>query len=352
MTNDFRVFAGAVGANVLTQSEYLATSELTSGMVSGTASSRKFNKVWRQSSIIASMIGDFIVAHSGQDAIDDGTTATLLENFSTAVTGSVGRPVFLSKSADYTAIGTDAGAIINYTAAPHTLSLTAAATLGNGWSVMVRNAATSGYLTIDPNGSEQIDGGTTCVLPPGADIRIVCDGTGFATFGWGRHLLISETAISAGTASYAVSVPDDLLRYAVSIDVQWRDLSLSAGDALLLQFGSGTDGSPSWTTSGYAGSAVFSYGSGGSGDDNTVYTYSTYGPMIDVLISGATHSTGIAKVSRMASSAWLLSGQSNCSGHGMNFDGFNSVSGMNRVRIIPASGATISGGSVRVSIGF
>ncbi|WP_254211201.1 hypothetical protein, partial [Burkholderia multivorans] len=55
------------------------------GFQSGTAQSAQLNKVWRQSSIMAAVLGQFIVDLTGQDAIDDGTTATLLANLKMAV---------------------------------------------------------------------------------------------------------------------------------------------------------------------------------------------------------------------------------------------------------------------------
>ncbi|WP_156440960.1 hypothetical protein [Burkholderia sp. ABCPW 14] len=55
------------------------------GFQSGTAQSDQLNKVWRQSSIMAAVVAQFIVNQTGQNATDDGTTATLLSNLATAV---------------------------------------------------------------------------------------------------------------------------------------------------------------------------------------------------------------------------------------------------------------------------
>ena len=86
MTNDFKAFAVGAGANVLTQPAYTALAALiTNGFQSGTANSEQLNKVWRQSSVMASVVGDLIVKRTGQDALDNGDTATLLSNFQTAI---------------------------------------------------------------------------------------------------------------------------------------------------------------------------------------------------------------------------------------------------------------------------
>lgn len=87
MANDFLPFAGSGGANVMTQAAYAAMSTRTTGFVSGTALSPQLNKVWRQSSIIASVLAQYISDLSGQDAVDDGTTATLLTNLKTSLRG-------------------------------------------------------------------------------------------------------------------------------------------------------------------------------------------------------------------------------------------------------------------------
>ncbi|KVT95625.1 hypothetical protein [Burkholderia ubonensis] len=83
--NNFKPFAAAAGANVMTQADYEALAALLTGFVSGTAQSAQLNKVWRQSSIMSAVLAQFIVDLTGQDAIDDGTTATLLANLKSAV---------------------------------------------------------------------------------------------------------------------------------------------------------------------------------------------------------------------------------------------------------------------------
>lgn len=90
---------------------------------------------------------------------------------------NLGVPATVSdKSGAYTAVAADRATTIRGTAA-FTLSLTAAATLGDGWFVDVN--ADSGDITIDPDGSETINGETTYTLIEGASGRVVCDGTSF-----------------------------------------------------------------------------------------------------------------------------------------------------------------------------
>lgn len=84
-TNDFLAFGGGGAANVIDQATYAALAARLTGFQSGTAQSAQLNKVWRQSSIMAAVIAQFIVNQTGQNAVDDGTTATLLSNLATAV---------------------------------------------------------------------------------------------------------------------------------------------------------------------------------------------------------------------------------------------------------------------------
>ncbi|WP_186177880.1 phage tail protein [Burkholderia gladioli] len=84
-SNDFLVFAGGAGANVLSQADYAQLAAISVGFQSGVAQSAALNKAWRQSSIMASVLAQFIVAQTGQSAVDDGTTATLLANLLAAI---------------------------------------------------------------------------------------------------------------------------------------------------------------------------------------------------------------------------------------------------------------------------
>ncbi|MFP3756779.1 hypothetical protein SB751_23085 [Cupriavidus sp. SIMBA_020] len=80
MANDFLVFGGGAGANVLSQAAYSVLTARSAGFSSGVAQSAQLNKVWRQSSIMAAVLAQFISDRTGLDVLDDGTTATILAN--------------------------------------------------------------------------------------------------------------------------------------------------------------------------------------------------------------------------------------------------------------------------------
>ena len=84
-------------------------------------------------------------------------------------------------SGAYTVLTADRGKVFNSTGT-WTLSLTAAATLGDGFAFGVVNVGT-GSITIDPSGSETIDGASTLILAAGQSCFIVCSGTEFRSVG-------------------------------------------------------------------------------------------------------------------------------------------------------------------------
>lgn len=101
-TNDFLPFSVGSGANVLSQAAYAALAALGPGFSSGVAQSAACNKVWRQSTIMASVVAQLIVANTGQNATDDGTTATLLANLQAAVSGRLLGVTVISSSGTFT----------------------------------------------------------------------------------------------------------------------------------------------------------------------------------------------------------------------------------------------------------
>jgi microcystin-dependent protein len=142
VTNDFLSIATSGGANVLSQVDYAAmTTFLDDGFSSGLVPSNQFNKVIRQSSVVSKMIGDFIVSQ-GLDALDDGNSSVLLENFSDAITALIagavtGEPtgkvsLFGGSSAPTGYLECDGTAISRTTYAPLFAVIGTAYGVGNG----------------------------------------------------------------------------------------------------------------------------------------------------------------------------------------------------------------------------
>lgn len=194
-TNDFLPFAGGVGSNVLTQAAYASLAARTAGFSAGVAKSAELNKVWRQSSIISAVIGQFINDLSGQDALDDGTIATLLANFKSSI-GAVGR---LGSSSYVVDTGTANTYVATYT--PAVTALT------DGMVLRFKAAnANTGASTFNPNGTgaKPIVGGAHAALQGG---EIVANSGVWlqynSSIGGGSWVLVDSTggALQTGTAT-------------------------------------------------------------------------------------------------------------------------------------------------------
>lgn len=85
MANEILPFGLGAESNVMTQAEYEAMSARAGGFSSGVAKSEQLNKVWRQSSFVASVLADFIANQSGNDVLDNGNTQQLLDSLELAI---------------------------------------------------------------------------------------------------------------------------------------------------------------------------------------------------------------------------------------------------------------------------
>lgn len=108
-----------------------------------------------------------------------------------------------TQATNYTAVAADYNQLIEFTASA-TLSLTAAATLGDGWSCVVK--ANGGAVTIDPNGAETIGGATTWVIQDGGFASIYCDGSAFHVTGTNLKMSATGQSLSALGSAAAPSL--------------------------------------------------------------------------------------------------------------------------------------------------
>lgn len=84
--------------------------------------------------------------------------------------------IYVTKAANYTAVLADKNTFFRFTNTA-TLSLTAAATLTNGWHCWIM--ADGGAVTIDPDGAETINGAATLVIADGFSALLNCSGSAF-----------------------------------------------------------------------------------------------------------------------------------------------------------------------------
>ena len=160
--NDFLPFAIATGANVMSQDEYSKLPAVSTGFVSGLASSIQINKAIRQGTVMASILAQFIVDNTGNDVLDDGDTAPILALLNQAV-GNI--------STAHIATATGSADEITATFSP-------AITLSNGMVVYVR--ATAANTTTAPTFNPDNLGALPIVK--GANVALAADDIGGAGY--------------------------------------------------------------------------------------------------------------------------------------------------------------------------
>ena len=107
----------------------------------------------------------------------------------------------------YTAGVTDRANTFLWNGGAGVLNLASAGTLGNNWFIQLRNVGT-GALTVDPAGTQTINGSSNLVFQPGDSAIILTDGINFFTIGYGQSPVFAfdYTSINvAGTGSYTLS---------------------------------------------------------------------------------------------------------------------------------------------------
>ena len=156
---------------------------------------------------IASGIADFIYLTDNGD--DNGTwevftfgagtsaaNAASLAGFGlTALSTTLNQSYSLSTiSSNYTFLSSDRAKFIIWNSGTGTLTLPPSASVGNNWFVIVRNGGT-GILTIARQGVDTIDGNTSQQLQLTESLVIVCNGSGYNTFAYGRSNQFAFTTL-------------------------------------------------------------------------------------------------------------------------------------------------------------
>lgn len=138
-----------------------------------------------QRSFLASLLGE------------DGTIPTAL-----ATLGVLGGS-YVAKTAAYTLSTADRGALIGATGT-WTLGLPTATSAGAGFTFALRNSG-SGTVTIDPAGSEVIDGQATLDIAPGQGSHVVSTGSAWVVIGPARAVLLDSAGdMNVGSGALAV----------------------------------------------------------------------------------------------------------------------------------------------------
>ena len=113
-------------------------------------------------------------------ALNKGGTGAITQIGALQALGAIAAQT-AAKTAAYTVVAADRGDVL-LCSGTWTLSLTAAATLANGFSFGAVNTGT-GIITIDPNLAETVDGLATKPLLPGQSCILITDGSNWRTVG-------------------------------------------------------------------------------------------------------------------------------------------------------------------------
>lgn len=163
----------------------------------------------------------------------------------------------------------DKGTLIDITSGTFTQTITAAATLGSGWSVYIKNSGT-GIITLDPNSTETVDGLTTIFIYPGESFLLECDGTNFNTIGRSKIVSIANVTVANSAANLVISQPfTDTEIY--SFDFFYYLFTPSTAGALNLAFSPSATVVRSYITMNVVGTV----GGGGSTSGNNFEIYPT-----------------------------------------------------------------------------
>jgi hypothetical protein len=142
-----------------------------------------------------------------------------------------------SKSADYTVLVADKGAVISVDASggARTITLPAAATAGAGFPITIKKSDSSGNtVTIDANGSETIDGSLVRGLSTQyQSISLVCDGAGWRIIAGSGSITVSTLANATGSAVDFIGIPAGVKRITLAV----IDVSTTGAFTPVLQLG-------------------------------------------------------------------------------------------------------------------
>jgi hypothetical protein len=116
-----------------------------------------------------------------QDSLVSGVNIKTVNEISLVGSGNilVGSVIYrVQRTSNSVILTTNRSSLIDITSGTFTQTFTAAATLADGWFCYIRNSGT-GDITLDPNGSELIDGLTSYIMYSGETRLVQCDGTAF-----------------------------------------------------------------------------------------------------------------------------------------------------------------------------
>jgi hypothetical protein len=247
----------------------------------------------------------------------------------------------LAQASAYTVVAADHRRLIACTGT-WTLTLTAGATLGAGFEVLARNVG-SGLITIDPDGSETIDGDATLVLPPRFGGSLIWTGTEWLTTIPAETLIRAQvTSGSSGVVDFTLPSPALLYR------LRYTNLAPVNSEALLMRFGDPTffAGASDYHRSGTYNGAATATGFGDLGGSAIALTTAApAGGVINGFVEFFPGAAGQAAAVLMAQNA--VPEPTNTYLRTLNVNGRRSAAGaVNAARLLVATGNFAAAGRV------
>lgn len=137
-----------------------------------------------------------------------------------------------ARTANTMLVSGDRGKFINITSGTFTQTFDAAASLSAGWYVRIKNSG-NGDITLDPSGTQTIDGRTTFIMFPGECRDVFCDGTNLFS-------VVINPFFRRLTASYAnLPIPPGYTRFGIKAWSAGSSGQRSGSTATLARGGSG-----------------------------------------------------------------------------------------------------------------
>jgi hypothetical protein len=168
-----------------------------------------------------------------------------------------------------------------------TQTLTAAATLGDGWWVDYQNGGT-GVITFDPNAAETINGQTTLAFGPGESGTIYCNGSAFTVVNRSRYAgaIASGRNIAAKNNAATPNTKLDLSADELQLKDANGNVKVVTGVAVTIDFG--TTGANGIDT-GAQGASTWYYGWVVAKEDGTVAGLGSASSSAPTMPSGYTY---------------------------------------------------------------